>query len=281
MKDNGPPERGDEALERELRELGRQLDHPPTPDLATSVRQRLERETTRRTPLPFWAVAAALLAVFLVVPALSFAVFQPSGEGGSSGAGGGQAAGGGREAAPEEPGVMSEAPTEDASGSASEDGDVPTSAAGTAAPLGGDLGLGERISLKTAEDRMGNVLLPALAGRPNEVYVTEGPAGEGVVLVYGDRRDFERGSAPTGFVLTELPGGVEDAFGGDPRAERVAVGEGSGIWLANHEAPGAQGYRLTEGLGGSALLFERGDVALRLESNFSQEEAIQLAESVR
>lgn len=293
--DRGTPGRGREdfdRLERELRELDASLDYPPTPDLSASVRQRLEEEALPAAPrrsLPFWAVAAAVLAVFVVVPAISFAVFEPFGGGGMSGSGdsgGGQVAGSGGDAAPEqaqEDAALEEAPSsggteEDSPSAAGPDSDLPSSASGSAPPLGKGLGLGERISMETAEVRMGGLLLPSGLGRPDEVYATEGPTGNGVAFVYGNRDDFDQQAENAGFVLTELPGGVEEAFGGGAGIEEVEVGGERGVWVSGPEASG--GYRLTEELGGSALFFTRGGVALRLESNHPRDEAIRLAESV-
>lgn len=81
MPDRNPtPEK---ELERELRELGSRLEYPPTPDLAMAVRRQIDEEgvqPTRRGWLelpyisPRWAAAAAVLLLFLTVPAFSPAV---------------------------------------------------------------------------------------------------------------------------------------------------------------------------------------------------------------
>jgi hypothetical protein len=294
MPGNGTPEGRDNALERELMELGRDLDYPPTPDLAAAIRQRLDRErqTPPRRALPSWALAAAVLAVFVVVPFLSYSLFDGSlGGNGSSGAGGGQVAGSSGDAAPEsaEGGRgAEEAPTsagtgDDARESVGPDSDQPSSATGPVRAWGERLGLGEPISLETAEARVGGLLLPAAAGSPDRAYAVAGPTGDGVALIYGTREDFERARPDTGFVLTQAPGGIEEAFGagGGAGAEGVVVGGEPGVWVPGPGDPSVEGYRLTEGLGGSALFFVRGDAVLRLESNLTRDEAIRLAESVR
>lgn len=110
-----PPDR-ERDLERELRELGPQLDYPPTPDLASTIRQRLEEngaEQTARRGWPTilssrWAAAAAVLVLFIAIPILSpaardtlsglFVAGQGAGDAAQSGAeggGGGGEAGGG------------------------------------------------------------------------------------------------------------------------------------------------------------------------------------------
>jgi hypothetical protein len=68
-------------VERELEELGARIEYPPTPDLARSVRRRLDEEEGRRGPgrrfwpsllSPRWAVPAAALVL------ISFALLSPA-----------------------------------------------------------------------------------------------------------------------------------------------------------------------------------------------------------
>lgn len=88
----------DRDLDRELRDLGPRVEYPPTPDLAGSVRSRLDAEADRpaqpsRSRPQLWWIAAAALVLLVAVPVLSLAVRGMGGGGFSSGAGG--AAGGG------------------------------------------------------------------------------------------------------------------------------------------------------------------------------------------
>ncbi len=61
--------RPDRDLDRELRDLGPRVEYPPVPDLARSVRSRLEADQRegRGRPFPPWAgwmtVAAALVVL--------------------------------------------------------------------------------------------------------------------------------------------------------------------------------------------------------------------------
>lgn len=75
-----------EDLEQELRELGGRIEHPPTPDLASSTRSRIEAENlhpTRRFwhalpgSSPQWAAAAAVILVVLSIPVFSPAARDP------------------------------------------------------------------------------------------------------------------------------------------------------------------------------------------------------------
>lgn len=87
----------DRDLDRELRDLGPRVEYPPTPDLAGSVRSRLEMEAEgpgsppRSGPSLWWLAAAALL-LLVVVPVVSLAV-RGMGGGAFSGDAGGAAGG--------------------------------------------------------------------------------------------------------------------------------------------------------------------------------------------
>lgn len=90
------PDRGRD-LDRELWDLGPRVEYPPTPDLASSVRGRLESESggpgSPARPLPqFWWIAAAALFLLVAVPVLSLAI---RGMGGGASSVGGSAAEGG------------------------------------------------------------------------------------------------------------------------------------------------------------------------------------------
>src|ERR671916_2185390 len=71
-----PPDRD---LDRELRDLGSRLESPPVPDLARSVRSRLETEAggpgspPRLRPQLLW-IAAAALVLLVAIPVFSLAV---------------------------------------------------------------------------------------------------------------------------------------------------------------------------------------------------------------
>ncbi len=94
-------------MEQDLRDLGSRIEYPPTPDLARSVRHRLDEQEGRRSPgrgfwpsllSPRWAVPAAAL-VLISLALLSSAVRAPlsdllfSGQAASSGGGAASEAG--------------------------------------------------------------------------------------------------------------------------------------------------------------------------------------------
>ena len=91
----------DRDLDRELRDLSPRVEYPPVPDLARSVRGRLETEaggtaSPPRTRPQLWWIAAAALVLLVAVPVVSLAM-RGTGAGGGA-AGGAAVESGGREA---------------------------------------------------------------------------------------------------------------------------------------------------------------------------------------
>lgn len=145
-----PPDRD---LDRELRDLGPRIEYPPVPDLAGSVRGRLETEAggPEAAPRPrpqLWWIAAAALVLLVAVPVLSLALRDMGGGGMAGGvaAGGDAAESGGREAADGDPTrlVEEEGPmpageeeaqedgTQEARPSMSDESEAPSASAGSA-----------------------------------------------------------------------------------------------------------------------------------------------------
>jgi hypothetical protein len=279
----------DRDLERELRELGSRVEYPPTPDLASAVRSRLDEgggsAPPRRwfdLPVARWAAVAAVVLI-AAVPVLSPAARNTVAgwfEGGQASSGGEALSGGRAAGGPEDATVMMK---EDAESRA----DVPQSAGGPDMPASGGTrpsaagsGFGERIPLSEAETRLAGrkLLLPGARGlgEPDEVYAYRSSRNGGVVLVYGAGAGLpSEGDTGVGLVLTEVPGSLESAYlrGGDladARTGEVSVGDGRGYW-----APSG-GRHLP-----NALFWERGGLALRLEAGLPKRETIGIAESVR
>lgn len=76
-----PPDRD---LDRELRDLGPHVDYPQVPDLARSVRSRLEAEDgtagpPSRSRPQLWWIAAAALVLLVAVPVFSLAIRETGG----------------------------------------------------------------------------------------------------------------------------------------------------------------------------------------------------------
>jgi hypothetical protein len=124
----------DRDLDRELRDLGSRLEYPPVPDLARSVRSRLEAEDgtsgswrSRSRPQLWWIAAAALILI-VGVPVFSLAMRDMVGGAFSAGGGaaGSAARSGGQDEAAAGPTRLSE---EDGSLAAGADGDASGGAA--------------------------------------------------------------------------------------------------------------------------------------------------------
>lgn len=139
---------------------------------------------------------------------------------------------------------------------------------------------GERVDRAAAERALGFELLDL--GEPDAIFLRDGPAA---TLVYGD-------PARPRAVLTQLRGGVFDGFvkkaaAAGTRIEEVTVGGERGLFLSGDEhvvmfldergnITGEETY-----LAGTVLLWNRGELLLRLEGDLTRDEAIELAESAR
>jgi hypothetical protein len=219
-------------LDVALRELGRHVEYPPTPDLASATRGRLERPRTWRRPL---AIALAILVVaigaVLAVPPARTAVLDWLGL---------------RhvsivrvdELPPTEPIVRLE--------------------------------LGREVTLENAPLW---VLVPE--DEPDKVFLDHGT----VNLLWGDP---ERPR----LLLTEFRGEafIEKLIRPDAKVEPVTVNGRAGAWL---EEPHVLVFKDPSGrirdnsarLAGKTLLWEHGEVTLRLEGDLTKEEALRIARS--
>lgn len=260
----------DEQLESALRELGAALRYPPTHDLLPAVRARITQPVKRpslwdalRVPRFAYAPALATLAIILVA-ALAL---QP----------------GVRATAIEVLGLRGieifRAPT-------------PPTAAPAGAPRLGDArrvgSVGEAASI--ADIR---VFVPAALGAPDEVYVRNEQLGGGVTLVYLTRPGIPVSQfAGVSVLVTEVRGSVEPAFFAKvlppgTQAEEVRINGARGFWLAG--APHSVFYRDASGnaiaetlrLAGNVLLWEQGDLLLRIEAQIDRDEALRIATSMR
>lgn len=306
-----PPDR-EPNLENELRDLGPRIEYPTTPDLASSVKDRLEAED--HTPVSpsgpsLWWLAAAALVLLTALPVLSLVVGGGMGGAGSmaGGAGGGgsensgeQAAGGSE--AGNGPTALSAGGAQ--AGSAAGAASVTSGEAATAFPAAGaeagssagpsgrrvfgeGLGLGERITPREARARSdAPVLLPRspVLGRPDEVYDRTGSPG--FVYLYRDAYPRLPGLDDTriGLLLTQTPGDAKTAYLPDGAVEgsdldAVSVNGAEGYWVpASGDAPE---IARSAGLLAGVLLWEREGQALRLEADVPKAEAVRIAESVR
>jgi hypothetical protein len=219
-------------LDAALRALGRQVEFPPTPDIASQLRARLERPRRWGRPV---AVALAVLVVavgaVLAVPPARTAILDWLGLRGASIV------------------RVDELP--------------PT-------PPTGRLDLGRRITLDEAPQW---TLVPD--DEPDSVFVDDGT----VSLLWGTPDDVR-------LLLTEFRGEafIEKLIEPDVEVEPVSVNGRAGAWL---EQPHVVVFKDPRGrirdnearLAGKTLLWQDGEVTLRLEGNLSKAEALRIARS--
>lgn len=262
----------DPELEARLRALGRRLRYPPAPDVHDEVLKRIEGHAPLSRHRWQGLLSSPRRRVVAVVLALLFAVASALG-----------VSPGVREAAAEWLGLKGIKIT--FLPSILEPG-----------PAGANLKLGERVSLEEARERVSyRVLVPTLPelGEPDEVYLRKYPPGGQVSLVYRARPGLPRASETgVGLLLSEFRGLTGEVYfekllGPGAKVETVAVGESRGFWLEGE--PHAFLYQDEKGsvrkedlrLAANTLIWERGELTLRLEGKLSEKEALRIAESVR
>jgi hypothetical protein len=267
-------------LERALADLAAALEFPATPDLAGAVAARLEeapapgparvRHRGRPAGRPGWRrlAVAGLVAVLLAAAVL---VASP----------------GTREAVARRLGLR---------GVGVRIGGPPPPTVTTTPGTRLDLGLGERATLAEARRRVGfPVLVPSAAGfaRPDAVFVDEAvPGGGRVDLVYRARTGLPASPfTDAGLLITEFRGQPTPEFLKKVTVmgvvQEVTVGGQPGYWFSGEphfftyqDARGNLREEQTR-LAGNTLIWQRGDLTLRLEGELSKEEALRIAESMR
>jgi hypothetical protein len=236
-------------LELRLLALGRELDVPAAPDLAATVRERLEERPRR--PFPWRRAAAVAVALVVVAGGVAFAVPQARTAilewfhlGGAS---------------VERVEVLPPA--------------VERAEAG---------GLGRRMSRARAERLLDfRLALPPLAGtRPPAVYVLDDSLATVIVRAYDRSLLLSQFRSPGGEVLKKLA--VRKTT-----IEPVQVGGRPGLWLEG--GPHTLTYlgrdlafrERTVLIHGNVLLWVRNGVTLRLEGRLARAQALSLARRVR
>src|SRR5215218_5819043 len=159
-----------------------------------------------------------------------------------------------------------------------------------------DLGLGQRVTLEEARRRVGfPVLVPSAAGfrQPAAVYVNDAvPVGGRVDLVYRARPGLPASPfTDVGLLVTEFRGQPTPEFLKKVAVlgmvEEVRVGGEPGYWFSGEphfftyrDAAGSLQDEQTR-LAGNTLVWQRGELTLRIEGEISKQEALRIAESMR
>jgi hypothetical protein len=253
-----------DRLERELEELGGDLEWPGTPNLRASVGPRL---AARRH---WYQNRLALAAVALILAVAALFAYTPS-----------------RDAIANwiNLHVRIQRTTE-----------LPTPSPPPPGPLGQRLGLGGQTTMTGAQAAVGwKVLVPSSLGQPDEVYLQQPPGapsqGE-VTLVYGTRPDIAPSSV-TGVaaLVTEARGSVnQDYFGKmlgpGTTLELVTEGGHQGYWIEGEPhvffLVDADGNIIGETLrlATNTLIIDDGGTVVRIEGNLTKAQALQIAASL-
>jgi hypothetical protein len=241
-------------LELTLTQIGRELHFPETPDLAPRVRQRLAAGSRpRRSLMPArrglvlaFATLAVAVAAVMAVPQSRAAILEFFGLRGV-----------------EIQRVEKLPPV----------------------PRQTTLDLGEELTLEQAAARAGfDAVIPEELGDPDHVYYLDFPVGGMVSFVYGDTQKPRA-------LFTQFRATVDDSIYKkvleDTRIEQLSINGEPGFWLTGEPHVfyyvDAQGNFDDENirLAGNVLLWERGQLTLRLEGDLSRAEALEIARSVR
>ena len=251
-------------LEKQLTELGRHVEFPPTPHLALLVRPRLTASAARpsaRRPAIIIAAAVGILALVLGVPPVRTAIAHWLGIPGV---------------------VISPVPSLAPQPSPHHTPSLPG--------LGANLGLGQLSTIATARQTVGfQVLVPQRLGPPDAVYIRS-DLGPVVTLVYKPRVGLPpSGQTGVGLLITEFRGATDPMLmqkfvTPETTVTPVTVNGGPGFWLGG--APHQLGYLLPDGsvapdtlrLAGQTLVFERGEVTVRIEGNLIETAALAIAQ---
>jgi hypothetical protein len=174
---------------------------------------------------------------------------------------------------------------------------APVSPSASVPPLGTSLYLGIRVSPERAAREVAYpIVRPRLAGLPRpQYYILRFTSGGEVSLAY--RAGPGLPAAPTthvGLLVFEFQGTFNPEFlqkvvggPGGTVVEPVQVNEGAGYWIAGapHEVMlvdrHGRPFPETVRLAGNTLVWQQGDLTMRIEGRFGKAQALRIANSVR
>ena len=253
-------------LERMLRAAGRELEFPPTPDLAASVAGRLEGKRASRRVLPSVGFRRALALALIALLVLAGAVMAASPSA--------------RDAVLELFGLQGAT--------------VERRATLPDPPELRPLDLGRRVTARPhAAELAFTPLTPAALKPPDAVYVRRGVPGGELSLAYRPRPGLPEAAATgLGLLVSEFRGDLAPAYAGKIGGEATSIEplevEGDrALWIEG--APHFFFYRPPDSdfaqrelrLAANVLLLERGPLLIRLEGAFGRDRALALARSLR
>jgi hypothetical protein len=276
------PRLSDQELEVALGDVAAHLAYPPTADLSARVRARIAAGNGIEKGPAFWPQRIALVPVLITLAliALVTLALQPVGS---------QAA--------EALGLRGLVIFRTAATPS------PTATAPAATPMpphGGALVNAHRVASVQDAAREGGfaVLLPSALGTPDEVYVGEVQQHTQVYLVYSPRD--ATGTTPAipasgqtgiGLLITEVRGSFEVAVlgklaGPGTKVEQVSVNGAPGFWVEGlhqvfYRGPNGEFVPDNLRLSGNALIWNTGELFVRLEADLPRDQALQIASSMQ
>lgn len=278
----------DPGLESALRELGPRLAYPPTPDLVPRVEARLARDRQLRPSFGLLPrLTLALVALLLIVGAAL--ALSPKARGALAAQLG-------------LPGVtithlpFVPSPTPTATPTPVPTGTATPAPTATPVPPGASLGLGTRLTLPEARARASFPILttadPSL-GAPDAVYYQVAPVGGEVALAYRARPPLPPvAGSDVGLLLIEFRGNVGGGLlgkglGPGTSLQAVTVNGDEGYWIEGsphlffYEDASGTVQQETIRLAGNTLVWQHGEMILRIESSLDRETVLRVASSLR
>jgi hypothetical protein len=171
---------------------------------------------------------------------------------------------------------------------------VRPSAPATPTPTGGGALAGTRVvaSVADASREVGfTVVVPAALGAPDEVRVSVTPQAAQAFLVYLPRPDLPA-SAQTGIgsLVTEVKGSFDFALlgklvGPGTKVERLTLNGTPAVWIEGlhqffYQSPGGTFVNETVRLSGNVLVWNKGDLLVRIEADVPRDRVVQIATSM-
>jgi hypothetical protein len=170
---------------------------------------------------------------------------------------------------------------------------TPTQPTAPRLTLGEGLDLGDRVTVDRARALVSyRVLVPSVLGSPDQVYESPELPGGGVSLVYRAGPGLPRASTTgVGLLVTEFRADLNDiaiqkSLGPTTRLESVNVNGQTGFWIEGelhgivYTKPDGEPFLDTARLAQNVLLWQQGEVTLRIECSLTRDQALRIAQSM-
>lgn len=162
--------------------------------------------------------------------------------------------------------------------------------------LGGTFRLGDPVALDEARAGVGfDLLVPELSwlDQPDEVYLDSRPTGGAVTMIYHASDDIPAAEATgVGLLLSQFQGELNPGMYGKGlpdgvQLETLEINGRLAFWISgtphtfSYIDPDRKYVQETIRLAGNTLLWQQGELTLRLESDLDRDRAVEIAASMR